>query len=129
MSTTAGISGKQSPLCAQRAFSPHLWPGNGVSVGRFWLLIFPPCLCPCRYGKILEDLDAMAGAISYKHCDDGKTDSTPLTIVTASVDRIDFLKPWGIKDLRLSGHVTFVGYSSMEGKTISRLLAFSSKEA
>ncbi|KAF9941494.1 hypothetical protein BGZ65_002863 [Modicella reniformis] len=67
-----------------------------------------------RHGKILEDLDAMAGAISYKHCDDGKPDSTPLTIVTASVDRIDFLKPLGVKDLRLSGHVTFVGYSSME---------------
>ncbi|KAK3829219.1 MAG: acyl-CoA thioester hydrolase [Benniella sp.] len=67
-----------------------------------------------RLGKVLEDLDAMAGAISYKHCDDGKPDSTPLTIVTASVDRIDFLKPWGIRDLRLSGHVTYVGFSSME---------------
>ncbi|KAG0251770.1 hypothetical protein BG011_007377 [Mortierella polycephala] len=67
-----------------------------------------------RHGKILEDLDALAGAISYKHCDDGQTDSSPLTIVTASVDRIDFLKPFGVGDLRLSGHVTYVGYSSME---------------
>jgi acyl-coenzyme A thioesterase 9 len=73
------------------------------------------CRAPCRLGKVLEDLDAMAGAISYKHCDDGKPDSAPLTIVTASVDRIDFLKPWGIRDLRLSGHVTYVGFSSMEG--------------
>ena len=63
----------------------------------------------------MEDLDALAGAISYKHCDDGKSDSSPLTIVTASVDRIDFLKPFGVSDLRLSGHVTYVGYSSMEG--------------
>ncbi|KAF9413487.1 hypothetical protein BGZ94_000712, partial [Podila epigama] len=63
-----------------------------------------------RHGKILEDLDALAGAISYKHTDDGKTDSSPLTIVTASVDRIDFLKPLSVRDLRLSGHVTFVGY-------------------
>ncbi|KAI1318372.1 hypothetical protein EDD11_006710 [Mortierella claussenii] len=67
-----------------------------------------------RHGKIMEDLDALAGAISYKHCDDGKSDSSPLTIVTASVDRIDFLKPFGVSDLRLSGHVTYVGYSSME---------------
>ncbi|KAF9900424.1 hypothetical protein EC991_007340 [Linnemannia zychae] len=67
-----------------------------------------------RHGKIMEDLDALAGAISYKHTDDGKTDSSPLTIVTASVDRIDLLKPLGVCDLRLSGHVTYVGYSSME---------------
>ncbi|KAF9154007.1 hypothetical protein BG015_002150 [Linnemannia schmuckeri] len=67
-----------------------------------------------RHGKIMEDLDALAGAISYKHTDDGKPDSSPLTIVTASVDRIDLLKPLGVCDLRLSGHVTYVGYSSME---------------
>ncbi|KAG0348747.1 hypothetical protein BG004_004323 [Podila humilis] len=67
-----------------------------------------------RHGKIMEDLDALAGAISYKHTDDGKTSSSPLTIVTASVDRIDMLKPLGMSDLRLSGHVTYVGYSSME---------------
>ncbi|KAF9283116.1 hypothetical protein BGZ68_005540 [Mortierella alpina] len=67
-----------------------------------------------RHGKIMEDLDALAGAISYKHADDGKADSSPLTIVTASVDRIDLLKPLGVSDLRLSGHVTYVGYSSME---------------
>ncbi|KAI8599037.1 acyl-CoA thioester hydrolase [Dissophora ornata] len=67
-----------------------------------------------RHGKIMEDLDALAGAISYKHCDDGKPNSSPLTIVTASVDRIDILKPFGVSDLRLSGHVTYVGYSSME---------------
>ncbi|KAF9992575.1 hypothetical protein BGZ80_005027 [Entomortierella chlamydospora] len=69
-----------------------------------------------RHGKIMEDLDALAGAISYKHCDDGKTNSQPIIIVTAAVDRIDFLRPFGVRDLRLSGHVTFVGYSSMEGK-------------
>ncbi|KAK3810506.1 MAG: acyl-CoA hydrolase [Linnemannia elongata] len=67
-----------------------------------------------RHGKIMEDLDALAGAISYKHTDDGKPDSSPLAIVTASVDRIDLLKPLGVCDLRLSGHVTYVGYSSME---------------
>ncbi|KAF9352743.1 hypothetical protein BGX34_012003 [Mortierella sp. NVP85] len=67
-----------------------------------------------RHGKIMEDLDALAGAIAYKHADDGKPNSMPLTIVTASVDRIDWLKPLDVCDLRLSGHVTYVGYSSME---------------
>ncbi|KAF9190499.1 hypothetical protein BGZ51_008538 [Haplosporangium sp. Z 767] len=67
-----------------------------------------------RHGKIMEDLDALAGAIAYKHTDDGKTDSSPLTIVTASVDRIDLLKPLDVCDLRLSGHVSYAGYSSME---------------
>ncbi|KAF8978706.1 hypothetical protein BGZ46_006228 [Entomortierella lignicola] len=67
-----------------------------------------------RHGKIMEDLDALAGAISYKHTDDGKHDSIPLTIVTASVDRIDLLKPLDVKDIRLYGHVSYVGFSSME---------------
>lgn len=72
----------------------------------------------------MEDLDALAGAISYKHTDDGKTDSSPLTIVTASVDRIDLLKPLGVCDLRLSGHVTYVGYSSMESKLFVGVYCF-----
>ncbi|KAG0021252.1 hypothetical protein BGZ80_002782 [Entomortierella chlamydospora] len=67
-----------------------------------------------RNGKIMEDLDAMAGAIAYKHADDGKPDSSPLTMVTASVDRIDLLKPLGVADIRLCGHVSYVGNSSME---------------
>ncbi|KAF9099775.1 hypothetical protein BGX27_000533 [Mortierella sp. AM989] len=67
-----------------------------------------------RHGKIMEDLDALAGAISYKHCDDGKANSEPIIIVTAAVDRIDFWKPFGVRDLRLLGYVTYVGYSSME---------------
>lgn len=67
----------------------------------------------------MEDLDALAGAIGYKHADDGKSDSAPITIVTASVDRIDLLKPLGVADIRLSGHVTYVGYSSMESMTPS----------
>ena len=63
----------------------------------------------------MEDLDALAGAISSKHADDGKQDSSPLIVLSASVDRIDFLKPFEVSDLRLSGHVSYVGYSSMEG--------------
>lgn len=68
-----------------------------------------------RLGKILEDLDAMSGAIAYAHCDDRDHRTLPLAIVTASVDRIDLLNPLEIdRDMKLSGNVTYVGSSSME---------------
>ncbi|KAF9663070.1 hypothetical protein SADUNF_Sadunf17G0000300 [Salix dunnii] len=68
-----------------------------------------------RMGKMVEDLDALAGTISYKHCynDDGST--RPLLLVTASVDRIVLKKPILVDaDLTIDGAVTWVGRSSME---------------
>ncbi|KAL4292040.1 hypothetical protein GQ457_14G001600 [Hibiscus cannabinus] len=68
-----------------------------------------------RMGKLLEDLDALAGTISYKHCrnDDGAT--RPILLVTASVDRMVLKKPIRVDfDLKISGAVTWVGRSSME---------------
>lgn len=57
-----------------------------------------------RYGKLLEDLDALAGSIAYAHCDHngngngvsetvGKstTEMIPWVIVTASMDRMDWM--------------------------------------
>ncbi|KNE61261.1 hypothetical protein AMAG_07004 [Allomyces macrogynus ATCC 38327] len=68
-----------------------------------------------RIAKLLEDLDALAGSISYTHCDDGTPETPPLTIVTASVDRIDLLRPASLdRDMQVSGMVTYVGSSSME---------------
>ncbi|KAJ3101395.1 Acyl-coenzyme A thioesterase 9, mitochondrial [Phlyctochytrium planicorne] len=68
-----------------------------------------------RIGKIMEDLDALAGSVAYRHCDDGRDDTPPLTIVTASVDRIDMINRIPVdKDICLSGCVTYVGTSSME---------------
>ncbi|KAI7902889.1 acyl-CoA thioester hydrolase [Cokeromyces recurvatus] len=67
-----------------------------------------------RIGKILEDLDALAGAISYKHIDTFNPRAPPLTVVTASVDRMELLMPNTVEDLKLSGHVAYVGKSSME---------------
>ncbi|KAH6564237.1 hypothetical protein BASA50_007370 [Batrachochytrium salamandrivorans] len=66
-----------------------------------------------RIGKILEDLDALAAAIAFLHVDSAKLDS--LTVVTASVDRIDMLRsiPPNM-DVKMSGFVTYVGSSSME---------------
>jgi acyl-coenzyme A thioesterase 9 len=67
-----------------------------------------------RIGRILEDLDAFSGEISYKHAD-GTHPDRPLTIVTASIDRLELqrsLVPYF--DLKFRGWVTWVGNSSME---------------
>ena len=64
-----------------------------------------------RIGKVLEDLDAMAGEIAYQHAGGG----APLTIVTASVDKIFLKAPvTGMEDVFMRGNVTWVGSSSME---------------
>ena len=63
-----------------------------------------------RIGKILEDLDALAAAISFLHCG-----MNSLSVVTASLDRIDTKNRIPIDaDVRMAGHVTFVGSSSLE---------------
>ncbi|KAJ2783293.1 hypothetical protein GGI15_002630, partial [Coemansia interrupta] len=68
-----------------------------------------------RLGKVLEDLDRLAGAVAYKHASDANGDLAPIVFVTASVDRIDLkttLSP--NRNYRLAGTVTYVGFSSME---------------
>lgn len=63
-----------------------------------------------RFGKLLEDLDALAGNIAFAHVQDPN-----LTIVTASVDRIRLSTPPNLEiNQELSGKVTYVGTSSME---------------
>lgn len=67
-----------------------------------------------RIGRLLEDLDAFAGEVAYKWSE-GTHPARPITIVTASVDRIELqrnLVPFF--DLKLRGWVTWVGSSSME---------------
>ncbi|ORX73152.1 hypothetical protein DL89DRAFT_88760 [Linderina pennispora] len=68
-----------------------------------------------RLGKVLEDLDRLAGAVAYKHASDQQGELAPIVFVTASVDRIDLkqrLSP--NKNYRLAGMVTYVGFSSLE---------------
>ncbi|KAI8393482.1 HotDog domain-containing protein [Radiomyces spectabilis] len=67
-----------------------------------------------RTGKLLEDLDALAGAIAYKHIDNGDPDAPAVTVVTASVDRLDLFLPKAVENYKLSGMVTYAGNSSME---------------
>lgn len=92
-----------------------------------------------RTGKLMEHLDSLAGSIAYKHMlgpveEIGNPVDLGFYLVTASVDRcvslghpvypniswthafrldmLAYLSP--VRDLRLSGHVIYVGKSSME---------------
>ncbi|KAL0359284.1 UNVERIFIED_CONTAM: Acyl-coenzyme A thioesterase 9, mitochondrial [Sesamum angustifolium] len=68
-----------------------------------------------RLGKLLEDLDALAGTISFKHCSSEDSSTRPLILVTASVDKMVLRKPIPVDtDLTILGAVTWVGRSSME---------------
>ncbi|XP_045471026.1 acyl-coenzyme A thioesterase 9, mitochondrial-like isoform X2 [Harmonia axyridis] len=72
-----------------------------------------------RIGRLLEDMDIFAVFVAYKHIyaptlpDDIPA---PYTLVTAAVDQIDFTDfvPKPNEDIKLSGHVSWVGKSSME---------------
>ncbi|XP_057421405.1 acyl-coenzyme A thioesterase 2, chloroplastic-like [Lotus japonicus] len=68
-----------------------------------------------RMGKLVEDFDALAGTIAFKHCcyEDGTT--RPLLLVTAAVDKMVLKKSIHIDaDYTIVGAVTWVGRSSME---------------
>ncbi|XP_051143673.1 acyl-coenzyme A thioesterase 2, chloroplastic-like [Andrographis paniculata] len=68
-----------------------------------------------RIGKLLEDLDALAGTISVKHCSDDDSTTRPLYLVTASVDKMVLKKPISVdNDLKVTGAVVWVGRSSIE---------------
>lgn len=73
-----------------------------------------------RIGKVLEDLDSLAGEASYKHVlgsrpTESDHELNPIFIVTASVDRLDLLEHLRAdRNYRLNGMVIYVGSSSME---------------
>ncbi|KAK3020994.1 hypothetical protein RJ639_045459 [Escallonia herrerae] len=68
-----------------------------------------------RMRKLLEDLDALAGTISLKHCSNDDSTTRPLLLVTASVDKMVLKKPISVDtDLKIVGAVTWVGRSSLE---------------
>lgn len=88
-----------------------------------------------RIGRLLEDFDSFAGQIAYTHCDDpDDVSADPVTLVTASLDRIDMVRPVPTdRDLMLRGCAAWVGTSSMaivvslseipEGLTASEAMA------
>ncbi|XP_046549228.1 LOW QUALITY PROTEIN: acyl-coenzyme A thioesterase 9, mitochondrial-like [Haliotis rubra] len=72
-----------------------------------------------RFGRIMEDLDTLAGCICYTHYSDPDVDPedhAPVGIVTALVDRIELhnhvVSPY--HDIKMTGHLTWAGTSSME---------------
>jgi acyl-coenzyme A thioesterase 9 len=69
-----------------------------------------------RFGRMIEDLDALAGNIAFFHVDNpNDLEQEHPVIVTASVDRIRLReRPTMDSDQHLSGHVTWTGTSSME---------------
>lgn len=71
-----------------------------------------------RYGKIIEELDAMAGDCCYKYLLDEKQNSSikekDFYLVTVSVDRVDFLEKLSIKkDLRFSSFMLMAKGSTL----------------
>lgn len=67
-----------------------------------------------RIGRVLEDLDSLAGNIAFHHCDDDDRNTRPQLLVTASVDRVRLLRKLKLdEDVTLSGAVAWVGRSSM----------------
>jgi len=67
-----------------------------------------------RMGRILEDLDSLAGNIAFFHADDGDNDTKTPQLVTASVDRVRLNRQLSLNtSVVLRGEVAFVGRSSM----------------
>ncbi|CAB1341026.1 unnamed protein product [Coregonus sp. 'balchen'] len=71
-----------------------------------------------RFGRILEDLDSLAVLICYSHTHNKALPRSPLSIVTALVDKIDMRKHiiHPDCDIKFTGHVTWVGKTSIEAK-------------
>lgn len=68
-----------------------------------------------QIGKLLEDLDALAGNVAMQHCDDANDNTTPVNLVTASVDRIIQSHPLTMQcDYALVCQIAYVGRSSLD---------------
>ncbi|KAM4905274.1 acyl-coenzyme A thioesterase 9, mitochondrial isoform 2-T2 [Sylvia borin] len=71
-----------------------------------------------RFGRILEDLDSLGVLICYTHTKQEMQQRSPLSIVTALVDKINLcqkiIRP--DCDIKFTGNVSWVGKTSMEVK-------------
>ncbi|CAE7377202.1 Acot10 [Symbiodinium pilosum] len=69
-----------------------------------------------QFSKLFEDLDALAGNVAFKHCDDDDPETRMPHLVTASVDRIRLAPGIAIsldQNYQMSGQVSWVGSSSL----------------
>ncbi|NXA46868.1 ACOT9 thioesterase, partial [Nothocercus julius] len=71
-----------------------------------------------RFGRILEDLDSLGVLICYTHTKQEAQPRSPLSIVTALVDKINLCKKiiYPDCDIKFTGNVSWVGRTSMEVK-------------
>nr|XP_056717851.1 acyl-coenzyme A thioesterase 9, mitochondrial isoform X1 [Euleptes europaea]XP_056717852.1 acyl-coenzyme A thioesterase 9, mitochondrial isoform X1 [Euleptes europaea] len=71
-----------------------------------------------RFGRILEDLDSLGVLICYTHTKHEAVQRSPLSIVTALVDKIGLWKKviHPDCDIKFTGNVSWVGRTSMEVK-------------
>uniref|UniRef100_A0A8C3BVL4 Acyl-CoA thioesterase 9 n=1 Tax=Cairina moschata TaxID=8855 RepID=A0A8C3BVL4_CAIMO len=71
-----------------------------------------------RFGRILEDLDSLGVLICYTHTKQEAQPRSPLSIVTALVDKINLRKKVVHPDcdIKFTGNVSWVGKTSMEVK-------------
>ncbi|XP_043928226.1 acyl-coenzyme A thioesterase 9, mitochondrial [Protopterus annectens] len=71
-----------------------------------------------RFGRLLEDLDSIGVLICYTHTKNEALQRSPLSIVTALVDKIDMRKKvvYPDRDIKFTGNVSWVGKTSMEVK-------------
>uniref|UniRef100_A0A2D4FYF1 HotDog ACOT-type domain-containing protein n=1 Tax=Micrurus corallinus TaxID=54390 RepID=A0A2D4FYF1_MICCO len=71
-----------------------------------------------RFGRLLEDLDSLGVLICYTHTKNEATLRSPLSIVTALVDKIGLWKQHIHPDcdIKFTGNVSWVGKTSMEVK-------------
>lgn len=72
-----------------------------------------------RLGKVFEDMDGMAAAVSYLHAmgslPSNQDQGSPVFTVTASVDRLELARPMRPQcNYNLIGITVYVGSSSME---------------
>jgi acyl-coenzyme A thioesterase 9 len=69
-----------------------------------------------RIGRILEDLDSLAGYIAYQHCDDDDPSTRPPLLVTVGVEKITLHnhKLTLTKDMVAAGRVVWTGKSSLD---------------
>uniref|UniRef100_A0A6I8MXN3 Acyl-CoA thioesterase 9 n=1 Tax=Ornithorhynchus anatinus TaxID=9258 RepID=A0A6I8MXN3_ORNAN len=71
-----------------------------------------------RFGRILEDLDSLGVLVCYTHTKVRSAQMSPLSIVTALVDKIDLCKKTisPDDDIKFTGFISWVGKTSMEVK-------------
>lgn len=68
-----------------------------------------------RIGRLLEDLDSLAGNVAFLHCDDEIPETRPPLLVTASVDRITLARRLTLDaDLIMAGSVVWTGRSALD---------------